>query len=66
MAVALTGLCLTGDLLAQETNGPAAAPDAGGATPVMTTQPFPVWGLILLTVLVAASLFAVCRSSRRN
>ena len=42
------------------------APQAGASSNVVSAQPFPYGGLMLLVVMMGLSLFAVCRSSRRN
>ena len=59
-------LMLVGRVLAQDGGG-APDPSAVGETSnIVVTQPFPYGGLFLLVVMVGLSLFAVCRSSRRN
>lgn len=57
---AMTTLSLATGALAQD------APQAGGNSHVVSTQPFPYGGLMVLVVMMGLSLFAVCRSSRRN
>jgi hypothetical protein len=66
VAAAWSQMFLVGALLAQGGGGAPNPSAPGGASNVVVTQPFPYGGLFLLIVMVGLSLFAVCRSSRRN